>query len=165
MFKKMLLFIVLIFLISGCSKIIVKPDVAVMNLPTNPILEGKVIYKKTNKEYLPKMIKDSSHTDREIEYQYSVKYNNGTVDYDGINLFNPLLFAGFPLGSSDLLVSGKLTISNAGIVLNTFEASCVATETRNLFNTGGSSSNRKKCLIEIRYNIDNQIIARYNKGN
>lgn len=165
MLKQILIFIVFILLITGCSSIIVKPDVAIINYEHNPIIDGKITYNKSNKNYLPTLIRQNSNNNVEINYIYSVTYNNGSVDFDGINLFNPLLFVGFPMSNSDLLVSGKLSIIDSGDVLNTFESSCIAQKTRNLFSTGGNSIERKKCLLAIRDNIDNQIRNKYKKEN
>lgn len=69
------------------------------------------------------------------------------------------------MSNSDLFASGKLIISDSGIILNTFESSCIVHKTRNLFSTGGNSKDRKNCLIGIRENIDNQIRINYNKEN
>ena len=161
-----LIIISIVLILTGCatSTIIVKPDVHVVQLPKQSLLKGKVDYDKTNKDYLPTMI-ESGNTNLTLRYRYTVMYNTGGVDNDAFNLFNPLLFVGFPISESDLLVSGRLTVLKYGKVLETFESSCVAKDTRNLFDTAGSSEDRKKCLLKIRYNIDAQISNKYQKRN
>lgn len=153
-----------IFILTGCatSTIIVKPDLKDTHISKKALLKGKIDYDKTNKEYLPTMI-EKGNTNLTLRYRYTVKYNTEGVENDALNLFNPLLFVGFPLSESDLLVSGKLTVLKYGKVVETFESSCIARDTRNLFDTGGSSEDRKKCLLKIRYNIDTQISNRYKK--
>lgn len=162
--KAIIIFISGVLVLTGCaSTITVKPDVKDNYLPKKALLKGKIDYDKTNKSYLPTMI-EKGNTKLTLRYRYSVRYNTGGVEYDGINLFNPLLFVGFPLSESDLLASGKLTVLKNGKVAETYESSCVAKDTRNLFDTGGSSEDRKKCLLKIKYNIDTQISERYKKG-
>jgi len=152
-------------MLTGCatSTIIVKPDVKDVHLSKESLFRGKIDYDKTNKDYLPRMI-EKGNTNLTLRYKYTVKYNTEGVEYDAFNLFNPLLFVGFPLSESDLLVSGKLTVLKNRKIVETFESSCVAKDTRSLFDTGGSSEDRKKCLLKIRYNIDTQISNRYKKG-
>lgn len=153
-----------ILMFTGCatSTIIVKPDLKDTPMSKKSLLRGKIDYDKTNKEYLPRMI-EAGNTDLTLRYRYTVNYNTGGVENDAFNLFNPLLFVGFPLSESDLLVSGRLTVIKNGRVLESFESSCVAKDTRNLFDTGGSSEDRKRCLLKIRYNIDAQISNKYQK--
>jgi len=161
--KASILFACTILMLTGCaSTMIVKPDVKDKHLPKKALLKGKIDYDKTNKSYLPTMIEEGN-TNLTLRYRYSVKYNAGGVEYDGINLFNPLLIVGFPLSESDLLVGGKLTVLKNGKIKETYESSCVAKDTRNLFDAGGSSEDRKKCLFKIRYNIDTQISNKYSK--
>lgn len=162
--KASILVLSIILMLTGCatSTIIVKPDVKNAHVSKKPLLTGKIDYDKTNKDYLPTMI-EPGNTNLTLRYRYTVKYNTEGVEHDALNLFNPLLFVGFPLSESDLLVSGKLTILKYGKVIETYESSCVAKDTRNLFDTGGSSEDRKKCLLKIRYNIDTQISNKYKK--
>lgn len=161
--KAIIIFISGVLVFTGCSTtMVVKPDAKDSPLPKEPILKGKIDYDKTNQKYLPTMIKEGN-TKLTLKYRYEVKYNNGGVDNDGLNLFNPLLFVGFPLSESDLLVSGKLIVLKNGKAKEHFESSCVAKETRNLFNTGGSSEERKQCLLKVRHNIDIQILNKYKK--
>lgn len=159
-----ILFIIAILQLTGCatSTIIVKPDIKDVHLSKKSLLRGKIDYDKTNKDYLPTMI-EKGNTNLTLRYRYTVKYNTEGVENDALNLFNPLLFVGFPLSESDLLVSGKLSVLKYGKVIETFESSCVAKDTRTLFDTGGSSEDRKKCLLKIRYNIDTQISNKYKK--
>lgn len=164
-YKASILIVSTLVIMTGCatSTIIVKPDLNDGQISKKPLLRGKIDYDKTNKDYLPTMI-DAGNTNLTLRYRYTVQYNTGGVENDAFNLFNPLLFVGFPMSESDLLVSGRLTVLKYGKVLETFESSCVAKDTRNLFDTGGSSEDRKKCLLKIRYNIDRQISNKYHKG-
>lgn len=162
--KVSMLIVSTVLTVTGCatSNIIVKPDVKDTQLPKHSLLKGKIDYDKTNKEYLPTMI-GAGNTNLTLRYRYTVKYHTGGVENDAFNLFNPLLFVGFPMSESDLLVSGRLTVLKYGKVIEIFESSCVAKDTRNLFDSGGSSEDRKKCLLKIRYNIDTQISNKYQK--
>ena len=102
-------------------------------------------------------LKNNPNSSLVTNYSYSVHYVNGNTDWDGLNLFNPLIFVGFPMSGESVIVEGKLQIKEKEVVLKELRASCVSNKTRNLFQTGGSSGPRKDCLIAVRDNIDTQI--------
>jgi len=77
---------------------------------------------------------------------------------DAINIWNPLLIIGFPMGSEAVIVQGKLAYVDDNQIENVFTATCIAKKTRNLFQKSGSTEPRKKCLLAVRDSIDIQVI-------
>lgn len=153
-----------ILILSGCSSsnVVVSPDL-VLKKHDKKLLYGNVKYSKFNREYLPQSISHEKTSSTILNYDYSVVYNNGNVDMDGLNLFNPLSLFGFPFSETGILVSGKLQVIKKGKIVEQFEAHCASKKTRNLFDTGATSEDRKKCLLKIRDSIDSQIFNTYNK--
>lgn len=155
-FKYFLSVASLLFL-SGCAEHSLKvlPEIQSLNTNINHI-STRINY-DGNKEYLSDLFKEDNTSNTSVSYAYSVKYINGSTDWDGLNLFNPLLFVGFPLSEEAVVVEGKLLLTSSDIN-KTFTSSCVATKTRSLYQNGGSSGPRKGCLIAVRDNIKNQVI-------
>ncbi len=142
----------------GCAQqnIRVMPDINLLNETVRP-LECKIHYDGSNKEYLPRLLQDSKESQIGASYQYDVRYINGNTDWDGLNIWNPLLIVGFPMSEESVIVEAKCELKDKEIVVKTFEASCIANKTRNLFQNSGSSEPRKACLLAVRDNIDQQI--------
>ena len=142
----------------GCAQqsIRVTPDLTMLNETVRP-LKCQIRYEESNKEYLPQLLQDSKESLLIASYQYNVRYINGNTDWDGLNLWNPLIIAGFPMSGESVIVDAKLALKENDASIKEFSASCIAAKTRNLFQTGGSSGPRKACLIAVRDNIDTQI--------
>ena len=91
-----------------------------------------------------------------IKYQYQVDYGNNNIHF--ANLFNPLLFVGFPTGQDTLVVAGKIDIIKNNEVARSYSALCAFEKTRNLFYHGPSFSElRKTGLLNVRDNIEAQM--------
>ena len=152
------------FTFSGCStsNIVVKPNPTLKKYDKK-ILSGKIKYSKFNKEYLPRLIQNDRTSSTTLKYDYTVAYNNGGVESDVVHLFNPLTIFGVPLSETGIMVSAKLEIMRGGKKTDTFEAHCAAKKTRNVFDVGATSEDRKTCLLKVRDSIDTQIFDKYNK--
>jgi hypothetical protein len=155
---KKLFFVVVVALLTGCAEhtMRITPEIAPHETLVNPI--GCTIHYDGNTAYLPSSIIQNSNNDCQIRYSYTIHYVNGNTDWDGLNLFNPLIFVGFPMSQESVIVEGKLEWISPSKENQIFTASCIATKTRNLFQTGGSSEPRKECLFAIRDNINSQLI-------
>lgn len=149
---------ILLMIFTGCAEHTLKvlPELQPQTLQLQPV-NVKIEY-AGNKEYLPNVLKEDNSSGITATYLYSVKYTNGSTDWDGLNLFNPLLFVGFPLSEEAVIVEGKLTLISVDDINQTFTSSCIASKTRSLYQNGGSSGPRKGCLLAVRDNINNQII-------
>lgn len=146
------------FLLSGCAEhsMRVSPE-NLSSISYSAPMECQIVYEESNQEYLPTLLKNNPNSSLATNYSYTVHYVNGNTDWDGLNLFNPLIFVGFPMSGESVIVEGKLQIKEKEVVVKELRASCVSNKTRNLFQTGGSSGPRKDCLIAVRDNIDTQI--------
>lgn len=155
-FSGLMLFLMVMF--SGCSHIDLKaePQVEPQNFVQN-FVDTNVTY-DGNHEYLPTVLRHNAASLSNSIYKYEVAYINGSTKMDVINIWNPLLFVGFPMGSEAVIVQGKLVYTDTNQIENVFTASCVAKKTRNLFQNSGSTEPRRKCLLEVRDNISNQVI-------
>ena len=142
----------------GCAEhsLRVRPDVNPIDEVATPI-HCNVIYEQGNSEYLPSMLQHNAESACLAYYSYDVKYVNGNTNWDGLNLFNPLIFVGFPMSEESVLVEAKLSLKEREGSVKEFTASCIANKTRNLFQTGGSTGPRKACLIAVRDTINTQI--------
>jgi len=122
-----------------------------------PVVAGAVDY-TGNKEYLPRTIRDAAPNDPQlvIKYRYAVSYGNETGP-EVVNLFNPFLFAGFPIGQDTLAVVGKLDIIRRNEVIKSYSAACMYEKTRSLFYQGPTFSElRREGLLDVRDNIEAQ---------
>lgn len=157
MFQKSLLGAIALCFV-GCAEhsMRVSPE-NLSNISASTPMECQIIYEESNQEYLPTQLKNNPNSSLVANYSYTVHYVNGNTDWDGLNLFNPLIFVGFPMSGESVIVEGKLHIKEKEGVVKELRASCVSNKTRNLFQTGGSSGPRKDCLIAVRDNIDTQI--------
>lgn len=142
----------------GCAEqtLRVTPEVNHVDEVATPIY-CNVIYEQGNSEYLPSILRHNAESACLAHYSYDVKYVNGSTDWDALNIFNPLLFVGFPMSEESVFVEAKLELEEKEGSFKEFTASCIANKTRNLFQTGGSSGPRKACLIVVRDTINTQI--------
>lgn len=99
-----------------------------------------------------------------IDYTISEKYDINGKDSDVLNLFNPLLIVGFPLGDNLLLIDSNLKIIKDKVLIKEYSAKCLYTYTRNIFGNPDFTSMRNECLEEIKNNLNSQIINNINKG-
>lgn len=162
--KKILFASCAALLFSGCAEhsLRVTPELPINSAQPSRIV-CNVIYNESNSEYLPSTLKHDQNSPLEAHYTYSVNYVNGSTDWDGLNLLNPLLIVGFPMSQESVIVEGKLEFKDKENTLQQFSASCIAEKTRNLFQTGGSSGPRKACLLALRDTI-NQQLHQFNTG-
>lgn len=147
------------FLLLGCvgHSIKVLPEQSNMSSSQPIPIECKILYDGSNKEYIPQSLQDKEPASQLAHYRYSVHYVNGNTNWDGINIFNPLIMVGFPMSEESIIVEAKLQLKEKDTLIKEFEASCIANKTRNMFQNGGSSELRKACLLAVRDNIDMQI--------
>lgn len=150
-------FFVMSLFLTGCAEhtMRVLPEVEQISVNVASIA-AKIEYSE-NREYLPNIFKEDNLSNTTVSYSYSVKYINGSTDWDGANLFNPLLVVGFPLSEEAVIVEGELILTSSEDT-KTFTASCVAKKTRSLYQNSGSSGPRRECLLAIRDNISRQVI-------
>jgi hypothetical protein len=156
--SKQVLFLTLISLIVSCAtEINIVPKFTKLE-NTTILIDGKIDY-TGNKEYFPRTVGDSQSKDPLliIKYQYQVNYGKVTGP-EGLNVFNPLLIVGFPIGQDTLVVVGKLDIIRQKEVIKTYSAICTYEKTRNLFYQGPTFSElRRTGLLNIRDNIEAQM--------
>lgn len=150
-----LYFIIILYIFTGCTNnsLKVKPEITDNNIPI--YLNCRIDY-SGNKNYLPKNLLYNKLASTIATYSYKVKYINGNTNFDTLNLFNPLVIVGFPLGEESVLTEGILKISKNSKT-KIFTSSCISTSTRSLFHNAGSTQARKSCLIAIRDNISKQL--------
>ncbi len=133
----------------------VKPEI-LKNDTENKIISGR-LYFDGNLAYVPKNIVENNSSPNKIKYTYDIKYVNGNTQWDGLNLFNPLILVGFEMGEESVIVNAKLEI-NSDIYGNyAIASSCIANKSRNLYQNGGSSEPRKMCLLAVKENLEMQI--------
>lgn len=151
-----------IILFTGCSdKMIVEPTISTeQSSPTNQI-RANLIGKKT---FLPEVIVKDEKSLINIDYIIYETYDINGKDTDVLNLFNPLLLVGFPLGDNLLLISSNLKIVKNNIVIKEYNSKCLHTYTRNLFTNPDFTSMRNECLKNMKDNINSQIINHIKKG-
>jgi len=122
-------------------------------------LKGIVIY-EGNKEFLPRVLIDEPVTKPKIDLKYSYDVLYGKQDVpEVLALYNPLTIAGFPTGENTVTVIGRLDILRGGEVIRSYGSTCILEKTRNLFSEGTFTEMRKKGLIAVRDNIENQICS------
>lgn len=158
MFQKSLLGAIALCFV-GCAEhsLRVRPEIPAIDEVVATPIHCNVIYEQGNLEYLPSLLQHNSESTCLAHYSYDVKYVNGNTNWDGLNLFNPLIFVGFPMSEESVLVEAKLSLKEKEGSVKEFTASCIANKTRNLFQTGGSSGPRKACLLAVRDTINTQI--------
>lgn len=148
----------LALLFSGCAEhaLQITPHFEKNNEGIAP-LGCTIVYEHGNYEYVPSMITHNPTAKCTALYAYQIQYHNGGTSWDGLNIWNPLLFVGFPMSEESLVVEAKLALKENNTLIKEFSAVCIANKTRNLFQNAGSSGPRKACLLEIKDNIDSQI--------
>lgn len=144
-------------LITGCAEHSMRVFPEIINQQQNAPIRCKLDY-DGNREYIPKSIVETNDSNLSAQYSYQIKYVNGNTDWDGLNLFNPLILVGFHLSEESVIVEGKLELNNGSDIQKVLTSTCIATKTRSLYQTGGSSGPRKDCLLAVRDNIDMQLI-------
>ncbi|QKF66661.1 hypothetical protein AVENP_1106 [Arcobacter venerupis] len=150
-----------IFLFTACSnKMLIEPTVS-KNLITTKQIKANLIGKKT---FLPNIITKDEYSLINIDYSINETYNINGKNSDIINLFNPLLFVGFPLGDNLFFINANLKIIKNNRVIKDYNAKCLHTYTRNLFGNPNFTSMRNECLEEIKDNLNSQIINHIEKG-
>jgi len=155
--KKVLFLTLAVFIVSCAIEANIVPKFEKLESITI-LVNGKIDY-SGNKEYFPRTISDTPSKDPLliIKYQYQVSYGKVTGP-EGLNLFNPLLIVGFPIGQDTLVVAGKLDIIRQNEVIKTYSAACTYEKTRNLFYQGPTFSElRRTGLLNIRDNIEAQM--------
>jgi hypothetical protein len=94
----------------------------------------------------------------DLKYSYDVLYGKQDVP-EVLALYNPLTIVGFPTGENTVTVIGRLDILRGGEVIRSYGSTCILEKTRNLFSEGTFTEMRKKGLIAVRDNIENQICS------
>ena len=154
--KHLFLYSTFIFIASCTPVMNVKPQFVKLE-NVSSVIHGKVHY-DGNKEYMPRTVSDDTLNVSSviIKYQYQVDYGNNNIHF--ANLYNPLLFVGFPIGKDTLVVAGKIDIMKNNEVARSYSALCAFEKTRNLFYHGPSFSElRKTGLLNVRDNIEAQM--------
>lgn len=154
-------FILLIFCSAvffvGCTGISVNvsPHYGSKNKIKNT-LNAKVEY-AGNPIYFPANVVKSEDKEKLFKYEYMVEYKNGNTNWDGLNLFNPLVLVGFQMSEEGVIVNSKANLIENGVEIKSFTATCVANKPRSMFQNGGSSDARQACLLASKESIENQI--------
>lgn len=161
---KMKYFIPMIFgisLFNGCSNKMVVEPIIKKEVSTIKQIKASIIGKKT---FLPDTIIQDKNSLISIDYNISEKYDINGKDSDVLNLFNPLLIVGFPLGDNLLLIDSSLKIIKDKVLMKEYTAKCLHTYTRNIFGNPDFTLMRNECLEEIKNNLNSQIINHIEKG-
>jgi len=148
----------LAIMLPGCAEHSLKvlPDIG--ELPKKAVCITCKLQYDGNHEYLPSYLVNNQTSTTTASYSYDVKYVNGNTNWDGLNLFNPLLIVGFPLSEESVIVQGTLKIQDGLSEPHVYTSSCIANKTRSLYQNSGSSAPRKACLYAVRDNINSQLI-------
>lgn len=158
---KFTLTIFLAIFFSACStNMIIEPNID-KSLKIDKKIDAKIIGKKT---FLPDII--NPNTDSQLSANYSIEetYDISGKNTDVLNLFNPLLIVGFPMGDNLILITSNLKFIKNEITIKEYNAKCLHTYTRNLFGNPDFTSMRNNCLKELKANINLQIINQIKKG-
>lgn len=146
---------------SGCSdKMLVEPVVK-KEVSSLKQIKAHIIGKKS---FLPDSIVQDDNSFVSIDYSINEKYNINGKDTDVLNLFNPLLILGFPLGDNLLLINSNLKIMKNNVLMKEYNAKCLHSYTRNIFGNPDFTSMRNECLEEIKNNLNSQIINHIERG-
>lgn len=113
---------------------------------------------------MPNVIIDNENSIISADYNITESYNISGKDTDVLNLFNPLLFVGFPMGDNLILITSNLKLIKDEKVVKEYNAKCLHTYTRNLFGNPDFTSMRNKCLQKLENNINSQLINHIKKG-
>lgn len=150
-----------VFLFTGCSnKMVIEPTVT-KHISTIKQIKANLIGKET---FLPNIIVKDVNSLISVDYSINETYNINGKNNDVLNLFNPLLIVGFPLGDNLLLITSNLKIIKDNTVIKDYNAKCLHTYTRNLFANPNFTSMRNECLKEIKNNLNSQIINHIERG-
>jgi len=81
----------LAIMLPGCAEHSLKvlPDIG--ELPKKAVCITCKLQYDGNHEYLPSYLVNNQTSTTTASYSYDVKYVNGNTNWDGLNLFNPLL--------------------------------------------------------------------------
>ena len=125
---------------------------------------GKIVF-DGNSDYLPQRLKEkNSNPEILLKYSFQLHYGNKELSSTGEDLLIgpvfPLLFAmgGASLGKNDVLAIGRLEIIKENQIIKTYRAAARTVQERGLWVESDTQSElRKKCLLEVRDNIDKQL--------
>jgi hypothetical protein len=97
--------------------------------------------------------------DAVLRYRHDERYGLGQVPV-GAQLVNPLNFVGFPTGSNNLSVTGRLEVIRGGSVVRAFEAVAAIERSGSMFSEGETfTAMRRRGLMLVKDNISAQVCA------
>lgn len=158
--KNNILFMIIFFLsyfLIGCgTRMEIVPEITrIDNIDYH--ISGEIIY-EGNTEYLPSVLIHKPGTESEISFKYTHEEIYGQYDIpDVVAFINPLTIVGFPTGENKLTVVGRLVVLKDKEVKKSYSAYCILEKTQSLFASETYSELRKKGLIEVKNNIDQQL--------
>jgi len=161
---------VLIFVL-GCGtsgkapiSLIVDPKIDKVEGSSDFQIYGKIVF-DGNRDYLPQRLKEKiSNPETLLKYSYQLHYGNKELSSTGedflIGPIIPLLFAmgGASFGKNDVLAIGRLEIIKKNQIIKTYRAAARTVQERGLWIESETQTElRKRCLLEVRDNIDRQL--------
>tara|TARA_B100001063_G_scaffold223224_1_gene230277 strand:+ start:611 stop:1123 length:513 start_codon:yes stop_codon:yes gene_type:complete len=158
---KFILCVFIVFFFNACStKVIIEPEV-IDSLNINKKIYAKIVGKKT---FVPNVIVEDENSILSANYSIAESYNISGKGTDVLNLFNPLLLVGFPMGDNLIIIISNLKLIKNEKIVKEYNSKCLHTYTRNLFGNPNFTAMRNKCLQELENNINLQIIDHIKKG-
>jgi hypothetical protein len=144
-------------LFSGCvSDVHVRPEIAPQSISDFRIA-AKVVF-DGNRDYLPRVLQDSSVGDNGVIVDYHYDISHKSVDMDIIALYNPLSLVGFPSGNNQLTLHAELKIQRKGALLKSYRAICAVEQPTGLWSFRTLTEMRREGLIALRDNIESQLV-------
>ena len=124
------------------------------------VVRANVMY-DGNQDYLPTvLIRDAGTTPGVVlRYSHDAKYGLGELP-NSFNLVNPLTLIGFPTGSDNLVISGRLDVMRDGDVVRSYGAASAMKRIGSIFSEGDTFTEmRRRGLLLVRDNISAQLCA------
>jgi hypothetical protein len=109
--------------------------------------------------YLPGVLVGDAGTHPATVFRYSFEAQYGLKEYNAFLVaVNPLSLVGFPTGSDNLVVSGRLDLMRGESVLRTYAAAASLKRTPTIFSEGETFSEmRLRGLMLVRANLSEQL--------
>ena len=148
-----------ILIVSCASSVKVEPQIA-KNAPPKEALElrGTLSF-SGGRDFLPPALATLPTQGKAqpiFVYEYFDRYRETTIPAV-LALYNPFSLVGFPSGTDTVRVAAHLEIRVAGKSVRTYSATGVIKNTRNAFTGSPLAELRRRALIAVRENIQQQM--------
>jgi hypothetical protein len=110
-------------------------------------------------EYLPGALGADPSAPDPVVFHYAYEAQYGLNEFPpGVNLVNPLLLFGFPTGSDNVVVTGRLDLIRGDTTLRSYAAAVAMKRSGTVFSEGETFTEmRRRGLLLVRDNLSSQI--------